>query len=451
MANHAHLLRFVPPLLRDKLRAWLAPGHFFRNVTILLTGTVVAQAIGILVSPILTRLYSASEFGIFAVFLASTSILGAVGGARYEMAIVLPEKDQDGMSVVALITVVGVLFMGLLLVLVAVAHAPVARFLNAAELGLWLFAVPGLVFLTVCTAAFRYWFNRRKMYRCMASNAMWRSFLTAGLTIGFGLLGMAQGGLIGGLLLGQLFTTVYFAYKVWQEDSALVRMVRWADLREAAWKYRNFPKYLIPSGFVEGLSGQLPTFCLAAFFGQSTVGFFALATRVVNLPFGLISASVGDVFRQQASEAFARTGNCRPLFLRCTRHLLALSVLPFAVLFLTAPLLFGWVFGAEWRPAGTYVQLMAAMFMIRFVTSPLSVMFYVAEKQKWDLALQSAVLITMSATFYILGRLKAQPEAGILAYTLVYSVKYLVEYYLSFTFTLREQSPLAANRDSLPT
>jgi O-antigen/teichoic acid export membrane protein len=345
------------------------------------------------------------------------------------------------MNLVVLTTTIGLLLMGVLLVLMAVAHGPISRILKSSELGPWLFAVPGFVFLTVCTAAFRYWFNRRKMYRHMASNVMWRSVLTAVLTIAFGCLGLVETGLISGLLLGQIFTTAYFAYQLWQEDKALLRKVRWTDVRNAARKYKDFPRFLIPSGLVESFSSQLPTFCLAAFFGQSTVGFFALATRVVNVPFGLVSGSVGDVFRQEASEAFSRTGNCRPLFLKCTRHLLAVSVVPFGVLFFTAPLLFGWVFGTQWKPAGIYVQLMTLMFMVRFVTSPLSVMFYVAEKQKWDLVLQSVLLCTMATTFYVLGQRKASPEAGILAYAIVYTAKYLVEYYLSLVFTVREQRP----------
>jgi O-antigen/teichoic acid export membrane protein len=412
---------------------------------------VVAQAIGILVSPVLTRLYSASEFGIYALFSSSTAIIGVLGGARYEMAIVVPEKDQDAMNLVVLTTLIGLLLTGLLLVLVSVANVPVSNLLKASDLGPWLFAVPGFVFLNVCTLAFRYWFNRRRMYGHMASNALWRSMFTALLTVGFGYLGMVEHGLISGLLLGQIFTTVYFAYQLWREDEALVREVRWKDVKKIAQKYKDFPRFLIPAGFVESFSAQLPTFCLAAFFGQSIVGYFALATRVVNVPFGLVSASVGDVFRQQASETFAKTGNCRPLFLKCTRHLLSISVVPFGVLFITAPALFAWVFGAQWRPAGAYVQLMSVMFMVRFITSPLSAMFYVAEKQKWDLALQSALLTAIALTFYVLGQRKASTEAGILAYAIVYTAKYIVEYYLSFVFTIRKQSTLSWIPGIVPT
>ena len=43
---------------------------FSRNVVTLMTGSSVAQAIPIAISPILTRIYSPQDFGLFAVFIA---------------------------------------------------------------------------------------------------------------------------------------------------------------------------------------------------------------------------------------------------------------------------------------------------------------------------------------------------------------------------------------------
>jgi len=41
-----------------------------------MTGTTIAQAIPIAISPILTRLYTPEDFGVFALFIAITSIFG---------------------------------------------------------------------------------------------------------------------------------------------------------------------------------------------------------------------------------------------------------------------------------------------------------------------------------------------------------------------------------------
>ena len=49
--------------------------EFNKNVIKVLSGTVLAQALPIAVAPILTRIYSPENFGIFALFYAIVSIL----------------------------------------------------------------------------------------------------------------------------------------------------------------------------------------------------------------------------------------------------------------------------------------------------------------------------------------------------------------------------------------
>jgi len=67
---------------------------FSKNVLVLMTGTTIAQAIPIAISPILTRLYSPEDFGVFALFVAITSVFGSVANGRYDLAIMLPKKDE---------------------------------------------------------------------------------------------------------------------------------------------------------------------------------------------------------------------------------------------------------------------------------------------------------------------------------------------------------------------
>jgi O-antigen/teichoic acid export membrane protein len=67
-----------------------------------MTGTTIAQAIPIAISPILTRLYSPDDFGIFALYMSITSITGVVSTGRYELAVMLPKKDEDAMNIAVL-------------------------------------------------------------------------------------------------------------------------------------------------------------------------------------------------------------------------------------------------------------------------------------------------------------------------------------------------------------
>ena len=52
-----------------------------------MSGTMIAQAVPVLVSPVLTRLYSPAELGNLALFVSIINVAGTVIAGRYEMAI----------------------------------------------------------------------------------------------------------------------------------------------------------------------------------------------------------------------------------------------------------------------------------------------------------------------------------------------------------------------------
>jgi len=83
--------------------------EFSRNVLTLMTGTTIAQAIPIAISPVLIRIYTSEDFGVFALYMSIASILSVVATGRYEMAIMLPKKDSDAINVVVLSMIISFL------------------------------------------------------------------------------------------------------------------------------------------------------------------------------------------------------------------------------------------------------------------------------------------------------------------------------------------------------
>ena len=88
--------------------------EFSRNVVTLMTGTTIAQAIPIAISPILTRIYTPEDFGVFAVYLSILTIVAVVATGKYELAIMLPEEENDALNLVSLsILLVSFLYMSI--------------------------------------------------------------------------------------------------------------------------------------------------------------------------------------------------------------------------------------------------------------------------------------------------------------------------------------------------
>ena len=76
--------------------------EYSQNVLILMMGTTLSQAIPVVITPILTRIYTPEDFGIYAIFVAIITILGSIVSGRYELAILLPERDDDAINIFAL-------------------------------------------------------------------------------------------------------------------------------------------------------------------------------------------------------------------------------------------------------------------------------------------------------------------------------------------------------------
>src|SRR5690606_13520981 len=136
------------------------------------------------------------------------------------------------------------------------------------------------------------------------------------------------------------------------------------------------------------VSVQMPVFFLNLYFGSAITGFFSLMKWVLDAPVTLISSSVLEIFRQQASDQLLKVGNCRQLFIATTKRLLYLSILPFLAVFIFSPYFFQKYFRDSWYVAGEYARIFSLYYFFKFITSPLTYIFYLVQKQKLDFIFQ---------------------------------------------------------------
>src|SRR3984893_13151187 len=83
-----------------------ASGKFMSNVLTLVTGNGLSQLINIAGTLVLARLFAPDAFGSFALFVTLVSFLSVLGGGRYELAIMLPEKDEEAANILFLAVMV---------------------------------------------------------------------------------------------------------------------------------------------------------------------------------------------------------------------------------------------------------------------------------------------------------------------------------------------------------
>lgn len=377
--------------LLGRLERLLPRGSFARSVGILASGTVVGQGVAVLASPVLTRLYSPESFGLFSTFAAVLSILVALSSLRYEMAIPLPESDDDAVGVLAL-SLVLVLITGLVtamvLVLLQFSGSP-AGAAGGPGWSHWWYLPIGVV-LAGGYQAVNYWAVRKGMFGAISRTKMERGVVS---TLGQVLLGLLQGGaggLVVGHVLGQGSGTLTLVSRSLRQPGG-PRRPSPLDLLRLAARFRRFPLFSSWSSVANALSVQLPILLLGLFFSPAVVGLYALGVRVLQTPMSLIGSAIGQVFFGRAADA-RRSGLLAELSLSTYRTLVQFGVPVIAFIGAAAPLLFGWLFGAEWAAAGHYAQWLTPWLCLVFVGSPLSTLPAIMERQGASLAFDASLL-----------------------------------------------------------
>lgn len=397
---------------------------FAKNVMKLASATAVAQLITFLTSTITSRLFSTEDFGYLSVFTSISTVVAVLATGRYEFAILREEKGRVG-SIVYLICILSVVS-SLFSLVVAIA---VWGYKGEGEgWGVTIFFAVS-IFSLGSYQAFYYWLNRLKKYSVLSLSRIYGAVLAAIFPIGAGFMGFGYEGLVFGSVAAQFGVSVllYFALK----SLFVMKRLDWPEISEVAIEFKNYPRFMIVSGVMERCSSQAHLLIIAAMGDVGATGLIGMFERVVSVPQRLLSTSIGDVFKQAASELIVKNGECRELFLKTTRRLLSLAVLPFLVLVVIGPELFSFVFGEAWREAGVIGRLLALKFFFGFVVTPVSSVIFIGQGQRYEFFLQF-FLFVFAPVSVVLGQYFFGVKGAVALYALVYAVKYSVEYWIAW-------------------
>ena len=406
--------------------------EFSRNVLTLMTGTTIAQAIPIAISPILTRIYTPEDFGVFALYMSIASILSVVATGRYEMAIMLPKKEVDVKSIVKLIMILLLTITFITFLIVFFFNQTITNLFENPEISNWLYFLPISIFLVGLYQVYNYLLIREKNFKRLSTNKVIVSSVNASTQLVYGVVVSNGFGLLFGNIIGYIIS-IYFIIK----SKVVNRYFHFKDnsIKEVAKEYQNFPKYDVPSVLVNVVANQLPLLALGKFFGLGVVGFYSLVYKVLMMPISLLSGTVLDVFKQRATEDYNKYGNCKDIYIKTFKSLVLLGIVPFAILGIFAPEIFAFVFGENWRVAGKFAQIMTPMMFLKFITSPLSYTFFIVSKQKLNLIGQIILLLLTIVAIYI-GIQFNDEYFTIIAFAISYSFVYIFYLAISFKFSL---------------
>ena len=409
---------------------------FAKNIITLMTGTTAAQIIPFAVSPVLTRLYSPDDFGVLALFFSICSILSVVAAGRYELSIVIPEKDDDAANIVALSIFVLVVFALFLQIVFALFNSGIASLLGNESVSFWLYFVPLVVFMISLYNILRYFSIRIKDFKNVAVTRAVKSAAGAFIKLGLGFVGFTSGGLVTGEIVSHFFGNTSLVRNVYRRKE-LFSGVNRAKMLEEAKKYSDFPKFSLPGALSNSLSLNLNSFFLTSLFSLAVLGQYALVNKVVSVPLTLIGSSVSDAYFQRAAQERNQTGSAKNAFIQSAKYLSLIAVPVFFALFFFGEELFAFVFGESWRIAGSYAKILSFLVAVRLVAAPLSVTMSTFEKQKTSLVLTLIQLVLMVGVFVLSNIFSFEMTEFLVLYTALMASYYLLMLVVCFNIAVK--------------
>jgi O-antigen/teichoic acid export membrane protein len=377
-------------------------GSFLRNMSVVMSGTVLAQVIGFLLMPVISRLYSSADYGTYGSFSAVLSIVGAVATLQYSQAIVLPKKNQDAYILLVIASIFVLVF--------SVSFGLV--FLLFPSSGLYVFKVQSrwivAAFILAVMAnglqlGFLSWCIRNKAFHRTSLSHIFRTIASSGIWTLMGFLGAGSWGLIVGAVVGSIVGLISLLSVVWRDAKQLGGAVSVEKMKGLAREYRDFPVYSAPQNLINAFSAGLPVLLLTYFYDAGVAGAYAFGQKCLSVPMNVIRNALRQVLFQRVSEVYNRSGNLWELYVKTTVGLAAVVLLPVMAVFAWLPQIFRYVFGAEWQVAGEYARWLILWMTINFCNVPAVLFSKVLRKQRIMLVYECVVLVTRVVSLVVCG------------------------------------------------
>jgi O-antigen/teichoic acid export membrane protein len=160
---------------------------------------------------------------------------------------------------------------------------------------------------------------------------------------------------------------------------------------------------------------------VSALYGATYAGWFALAFRVLVIPFTLLGQSISTVVFPETAERHREGLDSGPILTATAHSLLTVSVPVFGVVILLGPEAFAVLFGADWREAGTIAATLAPWMALGLASSSIS--SYSTVRQRFAKILVIGIVEgTLRMGALALGSAKDDETLGTVLYSLAGAV-----------------------------
>ncbi|MEH7119240.1 oligosaccharide flippase family protein [Neobacillus vireti] len=394
---------------------------YLKSIGTLFTGSLIAQLITIILSPVITRIYTPEDLGYYSLLLSVIAMFGTAITGRYDMPIVKVNNESEVYSLIVASSIINVIFSSVVSVC-SLAYFIIYENMYS-NIGITILLIFPMFIMTGVINTVSSYNNRYKEYKLLSSVSINRAITQNSGQVLFGIFGLGIKGLLISNFLS-LLVGLNAQFKRLKRNLTLLKEVNFKEVKEVLIRYNNQLFFSTPSILLNTVSYSLINFLISYLYGAKVLGYYSLSYRMLGLPLSLISMNVARVFFEQASSELRLTGMCINSFKKTFKFLFYIAIPMGIILIILAPTAFSFVFGSSWKTAGIYVQVLTPMFVARFIILSLTSVLVITDNQKYELKMQALFIVSTSIAFLLSKFL----NLGIFYFLSLISLMYLISY-----------------------
>ncbi len=346
---------------------------FFKKLTTLTSGTVLAQLLNFLIQPIFARLFLPEEFSLVIIINSVIAIGGVLSTGRLEQ-LILKEGEQRRSHLLTAITFL--IVSTLVFFIISIGFYFYQPFENIKLLGEFIFLVPlgtmstGLISIFTCHLIV---LNSYKQISILKIVQVFLLLLFNFLAYFF----MKNSfGLVVSQILTIFITSLVYIIVSSRYDKMFYLGFNLKESISNIKKHKNYPLYLGFPSILESVNSQLPVFIISKMFNISIVSFYGFAHRATTVPSKILRTSLYQLFIQKLSET-RDIKKQKIMMAKLFVTLIFLSLIIFLPIFIYGEFLFSFIFGTKWIMSGTIAKYLALSIILKLASGPISASFVI--------------------------------------------------------------------------
>lgn len=328
-----------------------------------MSGTAGAQAIGVLILPLLARLFTPEAFGVFQVYLSILVFCTVAIGLRIELTLLSKEEGEAHQTAATLFGLVLVISAAFTIVLAAYSYWVKGLGFPIFFLGLGLV---GNGFTQVTS----YKLIRDQLFSKLAVIKVTQAVVYSVVAIAIALLKPTVWGIIAADVTGRLAAGMVAFRAIRSGGEIFAHARRIGQLGGFVRRHWELALISLPGALANSGGAMLTPFMIFHVYGAAAAGQYGLVDRSLGVPVAMLVNAGSQVFAGRVTERIrgGARSDVRKFLLRTVIGGAIVSGLGAVIAYFIIPFVFRVAFGAAWGEAAQIARILVFSYAIALVT-----------------------------------------------------------------------------------